>query len=94
VIFFGRKWTFDAGARPLAMVHVRSKVGREKLEGGMLRYIVVFWQSEQAQDLVEYSLLVAFICLTGAAFFISMGQLTSGIWGVVNTRLAASNNAS
>ena len=60
----------------------------------MLRYIVVFWQSEQAQDLVEYSLLVAFICLTGAAFFISMGQLTSGIWGVVNTRLAASNNAS
>ena len=60
----------------------------------MLRRFIFFCQCEQGQDLVEYSLLVAFICLTGAAFFISVGQLTSGIWGVVNTRLAASNNAS
>ena len=58
----------------------------------MLGRIKVFWRCEQAQDLVEYSLLVAFICLTGAAFFISVGQLTSSIWGIVNTRLAASNN--
>ena len=54
----------------------------------------VFWQCEQAQDLVEYSLLLAFICLSGAALFISMGRLTSSIWGIVNSRLAASNNAS
>jgi len=60
----------------------------------MVRHIVIFLEAEQAQDLVEYSLLVAFICLSGAAFFISVGQLTSGIWGIVNTRLAASNNAS
>ena len=60
----------------------------------MLRRIIVFWRCDQGQDLIEYSLLVAFICLTGAAFFISMGQVTSGIWGVVNARLAASNNAS
>ena len=63
-------------------------------EDRVLRRIKVFWRCDQAQDLVEYSLLVAFICVTGAAFFISMGQLTAGIWGVVNTRLAASNNAS
>jgi len=60
----------------------------------MLRRIIVFWRCDQGQDLVEYSLLVAFICLSGAAFFISVGQLTSSIWGIVNTRLAASNNAS
>jgi Flp pilus assembly pilin Flp len=60
----------------------------------MLRHIIDFWRCDQGQDLIEYSLLVAFICLTGAAFFISMGQVTSGIWGVVNARLAASNNAS
>jgi len=63
-------------------------------EDGMLRHIIEFWRRDQAQDLVEYSLLVAFICLSGAAFFISVGQLTSSIWGIVNTRLAASNNAS
>jgi len=60
----------------------------------VLRKMRVFWQCEQAQDLVEYSLLLAFLCLSGAAFFISMGQLTSSIWGIVNSRLAASNNAS
>jgi Flp pilus assembly pilin Flp len=60
----------------------------------VLRHIKVFWQCDHGQDLVEYSLLVAFICLSGAAFFISVGQLTSSIWGIVNTRLAASNNAS
>jgi len=54
----------------------------------------VFWECEQAQDLVEYSLLLAFLCLSGAAFFMSMGRLTSSIWGIVNSRLAASNNAS
>jgi Flp pilus assembly pilin Flp len=54
----------------------------------------LFCRCDQGQDLVEYSLLVAFICLSGAAFFISVGQLTSSIWGIVNTRLAASNNAS
>ena len=60
----------------------------------MLRFAKEFLRCDRGQDLVEYSLLVAFICLSGAAFFISVGQLTSGIWGIVNTRLAASNNAS
>lgn len=60
----------------------------------MLTWIINFWRNEQAQDLIEYSLLLAFVCLAGAAMFISMGQLTSSIWGIVNSRLAASNNAS
>lgn len=60
----------------------------------MLRKIRVFWQCEQAQDLVEYALLLAFICLSGAAFFIGMGRGTSSLWGIVNNRLASSNNAS
>ena len=60
----------------------------------MVRHLVIFWRSEQAQDLIEYSLLLAFICLSGAAFFIGMGRSTSAIWGTVNNRLSASNNAS
>jgi Flp pilus assembly pilin Flp len=60
----------------------------------VLRHIVIFWRSEQAQDLIEYSLLMAFICLSGAAFFIGMGRTTSAIWATVNNRLAASNNQS
>jgi Flp pilus assembly pilin Flp len=53
-----------------------------------------FWRCERGQDLVEYSLLLAFVCLAGAAAFIGMSGATSSIWGVVNSRLAASNQVS
>ena len=53
-----------------------------------------FWREEHGQDLIEYSLLLAFISLSGAAMFIGMGQTTSGLWSIVNSRLAAANQAS
>lgn len=49
------------------------------------------WNDDRGQDLVEYSLLLAFVCLVGAATFIGMGQTISGIWGIANSRLAAAN---
>jgi Flp pilus assembly pilin Flp len=52
------------------------------------------WKDEEGQDMVEYALLLAFVALTGAAMFISMGTMTSAIWGIVNTRMAASNQPS
>ena len=53
-----------------------------------------FWNSERGQDLVEYSLLMAFVTLTGAAMFVSMGKITGNLWGIVNNRLAAANQSS
>lgn len=53
-----------------------------------------FARDEGGQDLVEYSLLLAFVCLVGAAAFIGMGQNTSALWTIVNTRLAAANQSS
>ena len=53
-----------------------------------------FWRDEWGQDMVEYSLLLAFVCLAGAALFIGMGQTTRGLWGIVNNRLAAANQSS
>jgi Flp pilus assembly pilin Flp len=55
---------------------------------------ISFWKGEAGQDLIEYTLLLAFISLSGAAMFISMGSLTSGIWSVMNTRLASANQGS
>ncbi|HUQ95950.1 MAG TPA: hypothetical protein VM120_30005 [Bryobacteraceae bacterium] len=49
------------------------------------------WRGEEGQDLLEYSLLLAFIVLAGAASFISMGGTINGLWGIVNSRLAAAN---
>ena len=50
-----------------------------------------FGGGDSGQDLVEYSLLLAFICLAGAAFYMGMSSSTSTIWGIVNSRLAAAN---
>ena len=59
---------------------------------------VGFWRdfvtNDEATGLVEYSLLLAFICLAGAAAIIGMGIQTSGIWTAVNNRLASSNQGS
>lgn len=48
---------------------------------------------ERGQDLVEYSLILAFICLSGAALYLSMGQTTRTLWTTMNSRLAAANQS-
>jgi Flp pilus assembly pilin Flp len=50
-----------------------------------------FFEDQHGQDLVEYSLLLAFVCLVGAATFIAMGKTVNGIWSIANNRLAAAN---
>lgn len=52
-----------------------------------------FLKDEQGQDLIEYTLLLAFVCLATAALFISSGGSLSGIWNVANSRLTAANTA-
>lgn len=53
-----------------------------------------FWYDCSGQDIVEYSLLLAFVGLAGAAIFLGMGQLINGLWTVSNSRLAAANSSS
>ena len=53
-----------------------------------------FWIHEEGQDVVEYALLLAFVCLAGAAMFVAMRGETSTIWQNVNTHLAAANSGS
>ena len=53
-----------------------------------------FFRHESGQDLIEYTLLLAFIALAGAAFVIGMSSTTSGIWRIVNSRLNSANQVS
>jgi Flp pilus assembly pilin Flp len=48
-----------------------------------------FWRNEQAQDLVEYTLLLAFLCLASAALYMSISQTINGIWTAISSRLAS-----
>lgn len=50
------------------------------------------WQDEQGQDLIEYTLLMAFVALASAALFIGAGGSIKGIWSVTNSQLAAANS--
>jgi Flp pilus assembly pilin Flp len=52
-----------------------------------------FVQDEQGQDLIEYTLLLAFVCLGAASLFIGSGKSVSGIWVAANSRLAAANTS-
>ncbi|MGI8988716.1 MAG: Flp family type IVb pilin [Bryobacteraceae bacterium] len=43
---------------------------------------------EQGQDLVEYSLLLGFLCLAAAALFIGAGGNIQTVWTVANNQLS------
>ena len=46
----------------------------------MLRFV----REEEGQDLVEYTLLLAFVCLASAALFIGAGKSMASIWSDTN----------
>jgi Flp pilus assembly pilin Flp len=52
-----------------------------------------FLTDEQGQDLIEYTLLLGFVCIATAALFVSSGGSLSGIWSSGNSQLAAANTA-
>jgi Flp pilus assembly pilin Flp len=47
-----------------------------------------FVKDEQGQDLIEYTLLMAFIALASAAIFVNAGNSIKGIWGAASTQLS------
>src|ERR1700694_1521478 len=49
------------------------------------------WNDEQGQDLIEYTLLMAFVALASAALFLGAGGSIKGIWTTSNSQLAAAN---
>jgi len=50
----------------------------------MTVFLTAFWHDEQGQDLVEYTLLLAFVCLASAALFINAGASLATIWTDTN----------
>ena len=53
-----------------------------------MKYLFQFLRDEEGQDLIEYTLLMAFIALASAAIFVSAGSSVSGIWGVASNQLS------
>jgi len=58
-----------------------------------MTFLKNFWKEEQGQDLIEYTLLLAFVALASAALFIGAGGSVNGIWSTTNSQLTAANTA-
>ena len=46
-----------------------------------------FWNDDQGQDLIEYTLLLAFVALASAALLIGAGTSINSIWTTTNNEL-------
>jgi Flp pilus assembly pilin Flp len=57
-----------------------------------MRHLLYTWlRNEQGQDLIEYTLLMAFLALASAALFLGAGGSISGIWTTSNNQLSQAN---
>ena len=54
----------------------------------MKNFFATFVKDEQGQDLIEYTLLLAFVALASAALFTSAGTSVSKIWQSASSNLA------
>ena len=52
------------------------------------------WREDEGQDLIEYTLLLAFVALASAALFISSGSSIQSIWTTASNQLVNAANAS
>jgi Flp pilus assembly pilin Flp len=52
-----------------------------------------FWKEEDGQDLVEYTLLLAMVCLASAALMIGSGGAVEGIWTLTSNNLSSARTA-
>ncbi|MGD0362601.1 MAG: Flp family type IVb pilin [Bryobacteraceae bacterium] len=53
----------------------------------MKTFWVCLWRDEQGQDLIEYTLMLAFVALASAALFSTAGTSINQIWSKTNAQL-------
>jgi Flp pilus assembly pilin Flp len=53
----------------------------------MKTFCARLWHEEQGQDLIEYTLMLAFVALASAALFSSAGTSINQIWSKTNSQL-------
>jgi Flp pilus assembly pilin Flp len=56
-----------------------------------MTFLKNFLRDEEGQDLIEYTLLMAFVALASASIFVSAGTSISGIWTKASDQLSNAN---
>ncbi len=57
----------------------------------MINFFKSLWREEEGQDLVEYSLLLAFIALAAVGVLTSVSTEVNGLWKTVNNSLSSAS---
>ena len=57
----------------------------------MIQLLEDFLAEDDGQDLIEYSLLMAFVALASAGLFMKAGKSITGIWSTTNSQLIQAN---
>ena len=57
--------------------------------GIMVDLLRRLFSEDEGQDLIEYTLLLAFVALASAGLFIGAGKSIKSIWTTTNSQLAA-----
>ncbi|MGA3040645.1 MAG: hypothetical protein ABSF54_07655 [Bryobacteraceae bacterium] len=58
----------------------------------MTTFWTEFWSDDRGQDLIEYTLLLAFMTLASAALFASAGGSINTIWSSTDSQLSAAGS--
>jgi Flp pilus assembly pilin Flp len=53
---------------------------------------MAFLSEERAQDLTEYALILAFVCLASAGLFLTNFESLAGIWTTTNQEISIANS--
>jgi Flp pilus assembly pilin Flp len=62
------------------------------LEADMAKRVYQFWSEEEGQDLVEYTLLMAFVMFTIIGLASGFGSSIGGITNTSNSQISYANN--
>ncbi|HYL34544.1 MAG TPA: hypothetical protein VEV17_01380, partial [Bryobacteraceae bacterium] len=54
---------------------------------------IQFLRDDRGQDLIEYTLLLAFVALASASLFIGAGGSVNQIWSIANSHLTMAESA-
>jgi Flp pilus assembly pilin Flp len=79
--------------RPMHRMSSMTVFGLTKEKSTMTNFLRNLWTDDRGQDLIEYTLLMAFVALGSAALFISAGTSVSSIWSTTNAQLSAAASA-
>ena len=57
----------------------------------MTTFWTQFWTGDRGQDLIEYTLMLAFVALASAALFSTAGRSVNIVWPGANSPLSAAS---